>query len=74
MENGVAYETSRAFAEAVWIVAFLGFLFFTFYMHFLVRPFRHDTLFDRNDGYFRFNLKVLGFFVMLLVSGLVLFA
>ncbi|MEI4196025.1 hypothetical protein [Roseovarius sp. E0-M6] len=70
----MSFEIFSIVAQAIWIVAFLGFLFFAFYMHFLVRPFRHDTLFDRDDEHYGFNLKVLGFFVILLVSGFVLFA
>lgn len=69
----MSYETLTTFAEAAWFTAFIAFLVFTFYMHFLVRPFRHDTLFDRHDDHRAFNLGVLGFFVLLLVSGFALF-
>ena len=62
-------SSARIIIEAIWFVFFFLFMAFTFYMHFFVRPFRHDELFDRKAERFGFNLRVLFVFFLLLVSG-----
>ena len=64
---------AREIAQAIWLIFFFSFLTLSFYVHAFVAPFKHTELFDPKSKNYKFNLRIMLVFFILLVSGLILF-